>query len=832
VSGAPGNAADVLVRARRFLEATGGPLDRLREAALVSTGDAAWREAWWRAQSGSGAFALPGFSSSFASTLCAVATLDDLGELRGGRVARSITWLGQQQDGDGGWTAPGGDALARTVVSGLVAGYLAKTPYARPSVLRRAGAFLGAAWSPDQVRSGAFGPIAAFAHFFANAPHELGDAALQWCGREMERGYRSGRLSVEQVARLFTLCDAGALPGTRIHFEEILETLRSRQVQDGGWLPGAAPAARCAATWDAAIALRRGGEARFAGTPVAGQASLSSAIRPKLVGSEETSMFNLATIHEAIAAVAPDRDCLIFRDRRYTWAQTTDRTRRLAAVLRGHGLGCHTERDQLENWDSGQDHVALYLYNGNEYLEGMLGSYKARCAPFNVNYRYVEEELLYLFDNADARAVIYHAQFAPVLAKIRDRLTDVGLWIQVEDESGEALLPGALEYEAALADAAPEEPTGLSPDDLYILYTGGTTGMPKGVLWRQEDIYLSALGGPRPPRDLEELVEKARERDLRTMAAPPFMHGAAHWVAFNVWGVGGTVVVQSNPYKLDPHDIWSMVEKERVNTLTIVGDAFGRPLLDQLDKETYDLSSLKMMTSGGAILTATLKDEFLRKVPNMRILDALGSSESGAQAAQFSQKGQKATTGDFAVIPGNVVLKEDLSGVIEPGSGEVGWLAKAGRIPLGYYKDPEKSRATFPTVAGQRYSVPGDRATIEADGSVRLLGRDSVTINSGGEKIFAEEVEHAIKHHPDVYDAVVVGTPHERWGNQVTALVRLRDGAQPDEAALLEVARQHIANYKTPKAFVWVDELVRAPSGKPDYRWAKERALKSLGGSG
>jgi acyl-CoA synthetase (AMP-forming)/AMP-acid ligase II len=539
-------------------------------------------------------------------------------------------------------------------------------------------------------------------------------------------------------------------------------------------------------------------------------------------------MLNLARIHEAIAEAAPDRPCLIFGDRRLTWADVTERTRRLAAVLRAHGRGCPPARDRLANWESGQDHVALYLYNGNEYLEGMLGAYKARCAPFNVNYRYVDEELLYLFDNADARAVIYHASFAPTLERLRGRLPKVRLWLQVADEFGEALLPGALDYEQALAAARPEPPASLSPDDLYILYTGGTTGMPKGVLWRQEDIFLAAMGGPAPPRTLEEVVEKARTGHVRALPAPPFMHGAAHWVAFNIWSVGGTVVVQSQPRHLDPDDIWSTIERERVNLMTIVGDAFGRPLADQLGKKRYDLSSFVLLTSGGAILTAALKNEFLRHLPNIRILDALGSSESGAQASQFSQAGSKATTGDFAVAPGNVVLNEALSGLVPPGSDEVGWLAREGSIPLGYYKDPEKTARTFPVVAGRRYAVPGDRARIEPDGTLKLLGRDSVTINSGGEKIFAEEVEHALKHHPDVWDCVVVGTPHDRWGQQVTALVKLREGSAGDEEDLRRVAAEHIAHYKLPKAIVFVDELVRAPSGKADYRWARQRAEAAL----
>ncbi len=538
---------------------------------------------------------------------------------------------------------------------------------------------------------------------------------------------------------------------------------------------------------------------------------------------------NLGAIHEAIAAAIPDREALVFRNRRFTWAQVGERSRRLAHVLRAHGLGCHRERSGLAGWESGQDHVALYLYNGNEYLEGMLGAYKSRTAPFNVNYRYVEDELLYLFDNADARAVVYHACFGPTLARIRARLPKIALWLQVDDGSGEPLLPGALDYEAALAAATPDAPQGLSPDDLYILYTGGTTGMPKGVLWRQEDIYTAALAGMMPKRTVEEIVERAKAAPLRSLPAPPFMHGAAHWAAFSFWHAGGTVVVQSETRRLDPDDVWSTVERERVDVMTIVGDAFGRPLIDQLDRKAYDLSSLKLLTSGGAILTATLKRELMDRLPALRILDALGSSESGAQASQMATRGSAATTGDFAIAADNVVLSEDLSGVLPAGSGERGWLAREGAIPLGYYKDEAKTAKTFPVIEGKRYSVPGDRATIEADGSMRLLGRDSVTINTGGEKVFAEEVELALKSHPAVYDAVVVGTPHARFGQQVTALVKLRESAKATEDELRRAAGEHLASYKLPRAFVFVDEMVRSPSGKADYRWAKERALKALG---
>ncbi len=542
--------------------------------------------------------------------------------------------------------------------------------------------------------------------------------------------------------------------------------------------------------------------------------------------------FNLGHIHEAIAAAIPERECLVFRERRLTYRDVTERTRRLAAVLRAHGLGCHRERATLANHESGQDHVALYLYNGNEYLEGMLGAYKSRTVPVNVNYRYVDEELRYLLHDCDARAVIYHASFAPTLARLRSALPKLRLLLQVADESGEALLPGALDYEAALAAATPEPPQGLSPDDLYVLYTGGTTGMPKGVLWRQEDIYRAALGGQRPRDSVEEIVERAKAPPLRALPAPPLMHGAAHWATFTFWHAGGTVVIQSEPRRLDPHDLWSTVERERVNVLTIVGDAFGRPLLDQLARRDYDLSSLSLVTSGGAILTAALKRELLERLPNVRILDALGSSESGAQASQLTVAGGGATTGDFAVAPGSLVLDEAQTAVLRPGTGERGWLAREGVMPLGYYNDPVKTAKTFPVIGGRRYAVPGDRATLEADGTIRLLGRDSVTINSGGEKIFAEEVEHALKHHPAVYDAVVVGLPHERFGQQVTAVVRLRPGAEATADSLRDAARAHVAAYKLPRDVVFVDEIVRSPSGKADYRWARATAEAKLAARG
>ena len=538
--------------------------------------------------------------------------------------------------------------------------------------------------------------------------------------------------------------------------------------------------------------------------------------------------FNLADVHEAVAAAFPDNECIIYRDRRLSYAQVTERTRRLANYLVGRGLGVRKPRQELQGWESGQDHVALYMYNCNEYLEGMLGAFKARTAPFNVNYRYVEEELVYLLRDSCARAVIYQAAFAPMIAKIRDQVPELTVLIQVADDSGNALLPGAVDYDAALAEASPERPDlEWSPDDLYILYTGGTTGMPKGVLWRQSDIFFAALGGTNATgeerQSLQAIVDAAGGT-ARVLPTPPFMHGAAHWSAFNFFTNGGTVVIQHDPTRLDPDDVWSTAAREKVLALLIVGDAFARPLLDQLETSSYDLSNLMLVISGGAALSVGLKESFLDKIANVTVLDAIGSSESGSQASHASSKaGGAVATGSFTPQPGNGVLSEDLTRVLSVDDDSVGWFSRAGRVPLGYLGDATKTANTFPLVDGVRYSVPGDRARYRSDGMIEVLGRDSVTINSGGEKIFAEEVEQALKHHPAVYDTVVVGRASERWGQEVVALVRLRDGAPADEAALLEECSKHLARYKLPKAFLFLDDILRSPSGKADYRWAKEQ---------
>lgn len=529
-------------------------------------------------------------------------------------------------------------------------------------------------------------------------------------------------------------------------------------------------------------------------------------------------------LHEAIAATRPDDECLIFRDKRLTWNDVTLRTRQLANYLSAQGLGCHTERNTLSGWETGQDHLAIYLHNGNEYLEAMLGSWKARVAPFNVNYRYVAEELHYLLTDSQASVIVVHSRFAPLLQEIRDRLPRLKVILQVPDSSNNELLPGAVWYEDALAQSPSTKPAaGYHGDDLYILYTGGTTGMPKGVLWRNADAVVECFGGSKTSATVDEFLAEALGA-MRSLPSPPFMHGAGHWIALRTWLSGGTVVVQSQPDRLDAGDIWGLVEKEKVNFLLIVGDAFARPLLDGLVGNTRDLSSLLTVLSGGAALSAHLKKEFLEHLPWIMMVDGLGSSEAGGQLSQVSA-GSTASTGTFPMAPQNHILSEDMTRVLEPGHEELGWLAKSGRLALGYLNDAAKTQKTYPVVDGVRYVVPGDRARVTSDLIIELHGRDSVTINSGGEKIFAEEVEAAIKTHPSVYDCVVAGRPSDRWGNEVVAIVRLKDGFAPDETSLLSEAENHIARYKLPKAFIFVPEILRSPAGKADYRWAKQVAI-------
>jgi fatty-acyl-CoA synthase len=566
--------------------------------------------------------------------------------------------------------------------------------------------------------------------------------------------------------------------------------------------------------------------------------------------------FTFPHAHEAIAAAQPDAPCIIWRDRTWTWRETTERSRRFANALLAAGSKVPVERDYLDGHESGQDHLGIYAENSNQWLEAFLGAFKARVAPFNVNYRYVADELRYLLTNADCRFLVIQERFTPVLAAIRDELPSLTAVFQIADGSGRGLLPGAVDFEESLAAASPERPEfqvmggEWSPDDLYVLYTGGTTGMPKGVLWRQADIAASAMGlrdalGGKEFATLEELVAFATSgASFVTLPSAPFMHGAGQWIAFTSWHRGGPVVIQDHVDRLDAADIWRNVARHRVQFLQIVGDAFGRPLVEELERaaaagEPHDTSSLAILLSGGAALSAGLKRRFLEARPGLIIIDGIGSSEAGGQMQNVSA-GTNASTGTFIAAPGNHVLAEDLSGELAPGHEGLGWLAKSGRLPLGYLGDPEKTARAFPTVGGVRYSVPGDRARLlpptEASTGlpiVELHGRDSVTINSGGEKVFAEEVEAALLTPPAVYDVVVAGRPSERWGSEVVAIVQLAEGsAAINDAELLEAAAAHIARYKLPKAIVRVDRLVRSPSGKADYRWAKDVAERGTAAGG
>ena len=448
----------------------------------------------------------------------------------------------------------------------------------------------------------------------------------------------------------------------------------------------------------------------------------------------------------------------------------------------------------------------------------------------NVNYRYVAEELTYLLRDAKARAVVVHDRFAPTLAEVLDDLDDLELIIQVPDDSGHDLLPGAVRYDDLLAEGDDGPlPDDVSPDDLYILYTGGTTGMPKGVLWRQNDIFVSAMGGrPFGAADafpsVEAIVESAAGGGLTMLTAAPLMHGAAQWVAFTAFTTGSTFVLAADPTRFDAAALLDQIVAENVTTVQLVGDAMARPLVEAIEAGSYDLSGLIALTNGGAALSTGLKDRFLEAVPHAIVLDAVGSSETGAQMGHTSVKGATAT-GTFKPGPETVVIDAAMGRVLTPGDDETGWLAQKGHVPLGYLGDADKTARTFPVVDGERMSVPGDRARWPSDDVIELLGRDSQTINTGGEKVFVEEVEQAIVHHPDVDDVMVVGRPDDRWGQAVIALVQLHPGASPTEEEILEETAKHVARYKLPRQVIFLDELVRSPAGKADYRWAKATAI-------
>jgi acyl-CoA synthetase (AMP-forming)/AMP-acid ligase II len=525
--------------------------------------------------------------------------------------------------------------------------------------------------------------------------------------------------------------------------------------------------------------------------------------------------YNLADIFESVVDVVGDREALVTADRRLTFAELEARANRLAHHLESVGVGPG-------------DHVGVQLYNCTEYVETMIACFKVRAVPINVNYRYVEDELAYLFNDADLVALVVDTEFTERVDKVRPRAPQLRHVLTVGAGPGP---DGSMRYDDAIA--AQPDSRGFGPrsaDDLYIIYTGGTTGMPKGVMWRHEDIFFAGMGGADPTGTPvsrpDEVAERLATRGvLHYFPVAPLMHGAAQlatWIGF----LQGSKVVLVR--KFDPADVIATAQREKANTMSIVGDAMARPLAEALEGEfaDADLSSLFALSSAGAILSQTVREKLQARLPNTMLLDNFGASETGFQgtgvAGSSPDKGLK-----FTVNARSAVLDDDLKPV-EPGSGVIGRMAQRGHVPVGYYKDEKKTAESFVTIDGERWVLLGDMATIEADGSIAILGRGSVCINTGGEKVYPEEVEAVLKAHPAVYDAIVTGVPDERYGQRVAALVQLRDDQPaPTEHDLIEHARKHVAGYKAPRLVMVVPEIRRSPSGKADYPWAAKVAVQA-----
>ena len=539
---------------------------------------------------------------------------------------------------------------------------------------------------------------------------------------------------------------------------------------------------------------------------------------------------NFASMWEAVADRRPDAVAQIHGTRRTTFREYDERAARLAGALAARGVAPGAK-------------VALYLFNCNEYLEAVCAAMKLRAVPVNVNYRYLAEELHYLLENSDAEVLVYHGALAERVAAVRDRLPALRHLIQVETTAEDHVppLPGATEYEATLREAAPAPRIERGEGEHIFLYTGGTTGMPKGVMWTHKALYaqLSAsylpLGRP-APATLDEVGQAAADLEAigaggAGLAAAPLMHGMAWFSSMGRLMIGGAVV--SLPSRsFDAHEFWRAVQAHRIAAATIVGDAFARPLVEALveaeERGTpYDISSLGMIVSGGVMWTPTWKQPFLARGV-MMLIDGLGSSEATGAAMMISMAGQDLATARFQLGPDARVIGDDGRDVM-PGSGAVGVIAISGdALPDGYYKDDAKTEATFRVIDGRRYAIPGDYATVEADGTITLLGRGSVCINTGGEKVFPEEVEEVLKLHPAVLDCTVVGVPDAKWGQAITAVVAC-SAPPPDAAALVAHARERLAAYKSPKHVVFVERVLRSPAGKADYRWALDRAKAELG---
>ncbi len=513
------------------------------------------------------------------------------------------------------------------------------------------------------------------------------------------------------------------------------------------------------------------------------------------------------------AAAVGERIALVVGERRSTYAQLEERANRLAHWLAGRGVGPG-------------DHVALYLENCPEYIEAMLAAFKLRAVPINVNHRYVADELRYLLDDSDSVAVVTQPSLVPRVSAVAADAPDVRFTLATGDE-----------YEEALAGGSPERPdVERSDGDHYVIYTGGTTGMPKGVVWRHDDAFYACMGGGDPQHMLgpvatpDELPDRINEHPFCYMPLAPMMHAAAQWTSFSRFFAGDKVVLPAG--SLDPVGVWRTIGAEGVNGLTVVGDAVARPLLDEWDRSgPYDVSPLVVFSNGGAPMSSATRERVLARLPRVFLVDGFGSSEAGTQGSTRVTAGDVAhgaglATFDDPVKP-TIVVRPD-GRRVTPGSGEVGSVLAGGRLPLGYHNDPAKSAEVFLERDGERWLITGDMAAVASDGSIELRGRGSGTINTGGEKVFPEEVEGVLRAHPDVYDCLVVGVPDDRWGSAVAAVVAPVSGAEPTLDGLAEHCKQRMAGYKAPKRLVLVDEVVRSPSGKADYRWAQATAEKAL----
>jgi 3-oxocholest-4-en-26-oate---CoA ligase len=522
------------------------------------------------------------------------------------------------------------------------------------------------------------------------------------------------------------------------------------------------------------------------------------------------SRWNFADVWEVVADALPDAPALVQGGRRRSWAETEQRANGVARALLDLGVGA-------------QDKVAQYLYNCPEYLESVFGAFKAGLVPVNTNYRYGDDELVYLWDNADVVAVIFHGCFSERIERLRPRLPRITGWLWVDDGSGPCP-DWAVAYEDAVKSGGERvtPPWGRSGDDLYLLYTGGTTGMPKGVMWRQDDLF-AALNAAAPIKYDEDAGVAAVEATLEGVGpvflpACPLMHGTGAFPAFTALSVGGSVVLLPGR-TFDPEEFLSTVAAERVNNTSIVGDAFAKPILRALDEAPgrWDISSLRVVISSGVMWSEPTKQGLLRHHPGLLLVDSFASSEALGMGRSISGAEGRAQTARFVLGRNARVIGDDGTDIVA-GSGEVGLLAVRGRNPVGYYKDPEKTAQTFRTIDGARYSIPGDNATVDADGTLRVLGRGSVCINTGGEKVFPEEVEEVLKLHPAVRDAIVVGVPDERFGEAICAVIETSPDASLERDSLLAHVKSRLASYKAPRHVLVVETIGRAANGKADYK--------------